>query len=101
MTPNDYSFDYNEDNIGACLGFEGERASIITLGWTFMHGHDIIFDKGNQQIGLAVADCNRGNIENNNKQLNRNITSNKDNVESDIITNQDQNFNYKKKVLFK
>ena len=36
--------------IGTCLGFEGERASKITLGGTFMDGHDIILDKKNQKI---------------------------------------------------
>ena len=63
LTPNDYYFGYNEKNkIGACLGFEGEGASKITLGGTFMHGHDIIFDRDNQLIGFAEADCNRGTI---------------------------------------
>ena len=70
LTANDYYYDYNEDKIGACLGFEGESTSKITLGGTFMHGHDIIFDKGNQQIGFAVADCNRSKFESNNKRSN-------------------------------
>ena len=60
LTPRDYYYDYSEDEIGACLGFEGESASKITFGGTFMHGHDIIFDRENQRIGFAAADCNRG-----------------------------------------
>ena len=63
LSPNDYFFEYNENNkIAACIGFEGEGASKITLGGTFMHGHDIIFDRDNQLIGFAEADCNRGTI---------------------------------------
>ena len=64
LTPNDYFFDLNDnEKIGACLGFEGESTSKITLGGTFMHGHDIIFDKDNQMIGFVEADCNRGGVE--------------------------------------
>ena len=61
LTGNDYYYDYTDERIGACLGFEGESTSKITLGGTFMHGHDIIFDKEKQRIGFTVADCNRGN----------------------------------------
>ena len=66
LTPKEYYFEYNDKNkIGACIGFEGEGSSKITLGGTFMHGHDIIFDKDNQMIGFAEADCNRGNTNKN------------------------------------
>ena len=69
LTANEYYYDYNDDKKpGACLGFEGEFASQITLGGTFMHGHDIIFDRQKQQIGFVVADCNR-QIEKNNKSF--------------------------------
>ena len=79
LTAKDYNYDYNDNQIGACLGFEGEYASKITLGGTFMHGHDIIFDKGNQKIGFAVADCNRNNImsKNNYNKANNNNYKNK------------------------
>ena len=79
LTANDYYYDYvDEIRSGACLGFEGERASKITLGGTFMHGHDIIFDRKNQKIGFVVADCNRNNTEENNKsvKLEEEITNN-------------------------
>ena len=73
----DYYYDYSEDNkIGACLGFEGESTSRITLGGTFMHGHDIIFDKEKQRIGFALADCNRDNKNYDNKGINKNYKQN-------------------------
>ena len=68
LTPNDYYFEYNEEN--------GEGASKITLGGTFMHGHDIIFDKENQMIGFAEADCNRGMEIDKNKSYNDIIPEN-------------------------
>ena len=89
LTANDYNYDYNDNQIGACLGFEGEYASKITLGGTFMHGHDIIFDKGNQKIGFAVADCN--GINNNNKEKYSN--NNDININNDINNNNDINDN--------
>ena len=79
LTPNDYYFEYNEkEKIGACFGFEGESCSKITLGGTFMHGHDIIFDKENQMMGFAEADCNRGQIKKNISIIS-NINNNNDN----------------------
>ena len=81
LTANDYYYDYNEGNRpGACLGFEGERASKITLGGTFMHGHDVIFDRQNQQIGFAVADCNR-DMEKNNKNVKLEEVTNNEKLE--------------------
>ena len=85
LTPNDYYFEYNDkekNKIGACLGFEGERCSKITLGGTFMHGHDIIFDKENQMMGFAVADCNRGQIK---KDKNINISNNNNNDNDTLL----------------
>lgn len=61
--PEDYYFEYEtdyENEIYACFGFEGEGASKITLGGTFMHSHDIIFDIERKKIGFVEADCNRG-----------------------------------------
>ena len=69
-TSNQYSYDYGNNKIGACLGFEGEQASKITLGATFMQDHDIIFDKQNHKIGFAIADCNRG-LQNKDKENNK------------------------------
>ena len=97
LTGNDYYYDYNENNIGACLGFEGERTMKITLGGTFMHNHDVIFDKGNQKIGFAVADCNRGNYNNINDIYSKkysNITKDEE-VGKDINNNQNDKDNNK------
>jgi len=82
----DYSYEYNEkEKKGACLGFDGERTSKITLGGTFMHNHDIIFDKDNQRIGFAKADCNRGNFKGNN--INKNSKKKNDNKNEVIFEN--------------
>ena len=95
LTANDYYYEYTNDGIGACLGFEGERASKITLGGIFMHGHDIIFDNKNQKIGFVEADCNRGktiidnneNSDKNNDNTNKNNNENKENIEINIHGN--------------
>ena len=71
----DYSIDYNEREVGACLGFEGVITYKITLGGTLMHNHDIIFDKDNQRIGFAAADCNRKNFKGNNNNRNVNLNN--------------------------
>jgi hypothetical protein len=99
----DYSYDYNESEEGACLGFEGERKSQITLGGTFMHSHDIIFDKDNQRIGFAVADCNRGNFKGNTNNRNAN-SSKKDDNNNDNDNDKDvilkEKSDKKKKFIF-
>ena len=60
LIPKDYSYELNIKNkFGVCLGFDGIEEYKITLGGTFMHGYDIIFDRENQKIGFAKADCNR------------------------------------------
>ena len=88
LTPSDYYFDYNDnDDIGACLGFEGENTNIITIGGTLMHGHDIIFDRENKQIGFSAADCNRRKSNNIDKK-----------TKNDII-NIDENSNKEKIVI--
>ena len=91
LTPKDYYYDYTENKIGACLGFEGEWALKITLGGTFMHGHDIIFDKGNQRIGFAVADCNRRRLNSDKNERNTlNENENQNENQNDInIDNKD------------
>ena len=89
LSANDYYIDMSNNQNLACVGFEGQKISSITLGTTFMHGHDIIFDLGNQQIGFAIADCNR---ENNNIKSNNNANKNKY-----IKNKNDKNFNTEKK----
>lgn len=42
----------------ACFGFNKGNSFRINLGSTWMHNHDIIFDKTNQRIGFTKASCN-------------------------------------------
>ena len=99
----DYSYEYNENlenKIWACLGFEGETTYKITLGGTFMHNHDIIFDKDNQRIGFASADCNRKNFKGNNNRNENSNSNNKNNIDIIFKENSDKkggNFN---KIFF-
>ena len=64
LTPKDYYFkEVNTKRFVTCLGFYGDIHNKIIFGGTFMHRHDIIFDRENKRIGFAVADCNRGLFE--------------------------------------
>ena len=92
LTPNDYYFEYKDDGkVGACLGFEGERTSKITFGGTFMHGHDVIFDRDNQRIGFTVADCNRDEFKIDNKS--NSIIDNDDFIEDNYYDKNKDKFN--------
>ena len=98
----DYSYEYNDKEEGACLGFEGERTYKITLGGTFMHNHDIIFDKDNQRIGFVAADCNRRILKRNN---NENSNSKIDNINEAILEGKEtdkngKNFNFNNLLLY-
>ena len=60
LFPENYFVEFNfNGQIGACLGLQRDNISKIIFGTTFMHGYDIIFDRDNQKIGFAEADCNR------------------------------------------
>ena len=59
--------------------------SRITLGGTFMNNHDIIFDKDNQRIGFAAADCNRGNFKGNYNNSNENLNKTNDNNNNEEV----------------
>lgn len=61
-TPKNYVFnDSDNKNIILCMGFVEEgRKSKVTLGSSWMHGYDFIFDRENKKLGLVEADCNRG-----------------------------------------
>ena len=45
----------------ACLSFGKHNSQEIILGTYFFHGYDIIFDRGEKQLGFVKADCSRGN----------------------------------------
>ena len=42
---------------GACMGINKAYGSKITLGSSWIIGHDIIFDRDNHLIGIADAEC--------------------------------------------
>ena len=46
-------------NFRACLGFESTEEDVITLGTTFLHGYDVIFDREKNKIGFVESDCNK------------------------------------------
>ena len=43
--------------IGACMGINKSFGTKITLGSSWIIGHDIIFDRDNHLIGIAEAEC--------------------------------------------
>ena len=88
----DYSYDYKENEVGACLGFEGEITYKITLGSSLMHNHDLIFDIENQRIGFAFADCNRKNFKGNNNRNTRKKNDN-DNIFEEKSIKEGRNLN--------
>ena len=59
---NYYYYQFSIDQRKACLGFNYHSSEKVILGANFIHGHDIIFDRGNQRLGFVPADCSRGNL---------------------------------------
>ena len=87
-TPENYYFNYTKDGlIHGCFGFEGEGTSKITLGSTFFHGHDIIFDSENNRVGFIEADCSRGRAV---SEFRENITIVEEDINK-IVSNPSQN----------
>ena len=86
-----------ESNYRACFGFESTDEDIITLGTTFFHGIDVIFDRDNNKIGFVESDCKADfNFSNprrifkaTNKALNI-LQSSKEDIE---ITNKNSDYN--------
>lgn len=90
--PENYYFIYNTESNGlnVCLGFEENARNNILLGTTFMHGHDIIFDKDKYRMGFVPADCNR--IEKDDeKEIDNNIKINDINNLEKIINDENDN----------
>ena len=58
-TPERYVFNdtVNKTKTGACMGFNKVSSQKITLGASWIIGHDIIFDRENKLLGFAEADC--------------------------------------------
>ena len=65
-TPRNYYFNNTDTKkqgakLLGCLGFIETSGSRFTFGSTWMHGHDIIFNRENHSLGFVQADCDRGN----------------------------------------
>ena len=62
---------------GACMGINKAYGSKITLGSSWIIGHDIIFDRDNHLIGVAEAECYQNKMINvsNGLELNDEIIS--------------------------
>lgn len=57
-TPENYVFNLTNDTIiGACMGFNYNYGKKFTFGASWIIGHDIIFDRENQLLGIAEANC--------------------------------------------
>ena len=66
-TPDEYLFnDTNKMKIRGCMGFNKGGGKRFTMGSTWMIGHEIIFDRKNNRIGIVEANCDK----NNNKTMN-------------------------------
>ena len=64
-TPLQYFFNYSYDyNYIGCIGYNSVNENRFTLGSTWMHGHDFIFDRNKNRVGFAEADCDRGEVKN-------------------------------------
>ena len=54
---------------GACMGMNKAYGNKITLGSSWIIGHDVIFDKDNHVIGFAEAECYQNKLLNNSNGL--------------------------------
>ena len=61
--PQNYLFNItNSKKAGGCMGINKSSGKKITLGSSWIIGHDVIFDKQNQLIGLAEANCYQNDL---------------------------------------
>ena len=68
--PDNYWINITSDvNYRACFGFESTSENFITLGFSFMRGYNLIFDKENTKIWMEESDCNE-----NQKKSNKTIS---------------------------
>ena len=80
---NDYVFKWKPENYWvnistehtarACLGFEETNEKIITLGTTFLHGYDVIFDREKNKIGFVEVNFNKEKFDYNYNNTIKNI----------------------------
>jgi len=61
--PQNYIFNITTNKkVGACMGINKSYGNKITLGSSWIIGHDVIFDKQNKLIGFAEANCYQNNL---------------------------------------
>lgn len=102
--PKNYYINHSSSTIyRACFGFDTEEnITTIILGTNFMHGHDIIFDREENRIGFAEAECGRKmhkkvNIITYKKRINE-AKINKDiNKNKEVLKNDEETKKYIKK----
>lgn len=76
--PENYIFNITDNNrTGACMGFAKNYGKVIKFGGSWIIGHDIIFDRENNLLGFAEADCYQNKNLNLTNGLELNITYNK------------------------
>ena len=86
-----YYVDLSSENYKrVCLGFESTDEDIITLGTTFLHGNDVIFDRKKKEIGIVESKCQADfnfadlTTVNSNNSESINITNLNSNIEAKI-----------------
>ena len=80
-TPDEYIFnDTNKNRVRGCMGFN-EGSGRFTFGSTWMIGHEIIFDRKNNRIGIVEANCDK----NNNRTKNYNYIGIENGYNEDIL----------------
>ena len=62
MGPNYFFNISTSSKFGACMGINKSFGTKITLGSSWIIGHDIIFDRDNHLIGIAEAECYQNKI---------------------------------------
>ena len=89
-TPDEYIFnDTNRKRVRGCMGFNsgGRR---FTFGSTWMIGHEIIFDRKNNRIGIVEANCDK----NNNRTVNYNYIGIEEGYSEDKLKGNNYEYEY-------
>jgi hypothetical protein len=61
--PQNYFFNATTNQkVGGCMGINKSFGNKITLGSSWIIGHDVIFDKQNELIGFAEANCYQNDL---------------------------------------
>jgi len=85
-TPLQYFFNYSYDyNYIGCVGYNSVNENRFTLGSTWMHGHDLIFDRNKNKVGFVEANCDREEVEN--KYIPRDIWNEIENKKIFVVKN--------------